>query len=102
MPLLNPEIGYPTLTKNANTPLVVDGLTVPILEKAKPIAYCKYFNGTSVLTLPIYKINDVKYPLIRIETSKGLGCFDLVSLTNSEASSVRISTQYGIFSIKKI
>ena len=100
------ENGKPILTKGADTPLTINGAAVPILEKSAekiiPIAYCEYYNGSETLTIPVYLPENVKYPLLRISTTAGIGCFDLIETNDSASSQIRINTRSGLYCVKKI
>lgn len=99
MTILGTEIGKPILTKGANTPLTIDGTAIPILEKSEegisPIAYCKFYTGSETITLPIYKPEDVKASNLRIWTGSLVGAFDLLSLTDSASSAIRVQMRSG-------
>lgn len=67
---------------------------------ATPIAYQKINTSKKVLTVPIYKVIDVKNSSLRVYTSKGIGCYDLVLPTN--ATPLRVMTAKGIRGIRTI
>ena len=67
---------------------------------ATPIAYQKIQTAKGMLRVPIYKVSDVKDSSLRIYTSKGIGCYDLVSPSN--ATPLRVMTANGIRGIRTI
>lgn len=87
---------------------VIDGTSFPILgitelsAEAIPIAYCKFYDGTSILTLPIYDPIDITNNQLRIYTGSATGCFDLVALSDSASSGIRVYTGSDTLCIKQV
>lgn len=81
--------------------IIYDGLGIDETSEVSlsAIAYVKYYDGSVTATLPIYNVSDITNNQLRINTPYGVGCFNLVSLSNSLSSQIRVSTSAGIKSI---
>lgn len=61
---------------------------------ATPIGYQKIQTSNGTVDVPIYAPGDVTYPVCRINTPNGVGCYDLVAPTSE--TFLRIFTSDGI------
>jgi hypothetical protein len=59
-----------------------------------PIAYQKMRTSSGIISIPIYNINDVSLPIIRIRTPNGIGAYDIIDATID--TPIRIRTHLGI------
>lgn len=65
-----------------------------------PLTYMKFKLTNSIVDIPIYNIGDTSNSSVRINTSKGTGCYDLVNTSSSLP--IRIMTSSGVKSINTI
>jgi hypothetical protein len=61
---------------------------------ATPIGYQKIQTSNGILDIPVYAPGDVTYPVFRIRTPNGTGCYDLVSPTIE--TPLRVYTSSGL------
>ena len=94
---------YDILQKD-NTLKSVDGQIYNILQQQSlsAIGYIKYYTGSLITTLPIYKTSDILKNQLRINTPSGIGSFNLVWTNDPLSSSIRISTNAGIMCLAKL
>ncbi len=67
---------------------------------ATPITYQKIQTARGMLRIPIYKVTDVQDSSFRINTAKGIGCYDLI--IPSSATPLRVMTANGIRGVRTI
>lgn len=65
-----------------------------------PLTYQKIQTSTGIVSIPIYNVADVAYSKLRVMTSKGLGAYDLVAI--SDTLPLRIMTPNGIKSFNTV
>jgi hypothetical protein len=65
-----------------------------------PIAYQKIQTSSGTKDIPLYNPADVSYSAFRIQTTHGLGCYDLI--TPTAQTPLRISTAQGIKGINTV
>jgi hypothetical protein len=67
---------------------------------ATPISYQKIQTSSGAIEIPIYAISDVTYPVCRINTPNGIGCYDLIEPTNE--TPLRVFTNGGVKGVNLI